>query len=247
MNQRQKLILQLLGEDRELSVSALTRRFQTSGVTIRQDLDYLQSQGLLRRVHGGAVLDSQEDIAHRLGINYESKLKIAELAATFIDPGDTILIEAGSANAILARRLAHRDDIRIITTNLFIARSLRDSPVEVLVIGGIYQHKSDCMVGSLARRNIEELHFVKAFIGTDGFDLQVGFTCQDMLRAEIAQTVVTRATESFVVTDSTKCGKVALSRICRVADVTHVITDDGIPDEYRTAVDRANATLHVAG
>ena len=86
MNERQKTILRILGEDQELSVSDLSERFQVSGVTIRQDLEYLQDQGLLRRVHGGAVLHSSDEIAHRLGINYERKLAIAERAASYIKP-----------------------------------------------------------------------------------------------------------------------------------------------------------------
>lgn len=247
MNDRQKSILKILGENRELSVSNLTERFSVSGVTIRQDLDYLQSEGLLRRVHGGAVLHSEEDIAHRLGINYETKLEIAEYAASFVAGGDTIFIEAGSANAILARHLSRRDRLRVVTNNLFNARTLRDSAVQVVVIGGVYQHESECVVGSLARRGIEEVNFTKAFIGADGFTFQHGLTCADMMRAEIAHAVVSAAQESYLLTDSSKFGRVALSRICAVSDITHVITDRGIPDEFREELMDSPVQLHVVG
>ena len=232
MNQRQKEILKILTEDQELSVSELSDQFSVSGVTIRQDLDYLQSQGLLRRVHGGAVLHSQDDIAHRLSINYEKKLAIADRAAQFISEGDTLFIEAGSTNAILARQLASRSDIRVVTNNLFVARSLKQSSVNVLVLGGVYQHDSECIVGGLAKLGLSELNFDKAFIGLDGFTFEEGLTCSDMMRTEITSMVVGKARETFVLTDSPKFGRVALTQICNVEEVDHVITDGGIPRHY---------------
>lgn len=246
MNERQKSILRILGEDRELSVSDLTERFSVSGVTIRQDLDYLQSQGLLRRVHGGAVLHSEEDIAHRLGVNFEAKLRIAELAASFVSAGDTIFIEAGSANALLARTLAQREGIRVVTNNLFIARTLKESNVQVVAIGGVYQHQSECVVGSLARLGIAEVNFTRAFIGVDGCSFDQGLTCSDMMRAEIAHAVVAAARETFVLTDSSKFGRAALSRICGLGEVAHLITDQGIPEEYRCGIEDTGVRLHVA-
>ncbi len=245
MNDRQKSILRLLSQDRELSVSELTDRFKVSGVTIRQDLDYLQEEGLLRRVHGGAVLHSEEDIAHRLGVNFESKLAIAERAASFIHTGDTIFIEAGSANAILARQLCRRSGIRVVTNNLFIARTLKDSEVTVVLLGGVYQHESECVVGRLARLGIEEVNFSKAFIGVDGFTFEHGFTCSDMMRAEIAGSVVADSRETFVLTDSTKFGRTALTRICDTAQVRHIITDGGIPEEYRRGFAEYEVGLHI--
>ncbi|MCK4515999.1 MAG: DeoR/GlpR transcriptional regulator, partial [Spirochaetaceae bacterium] len=176
MNERQKAILRILGEDGQLSVSELATRFDVSGVTIRQDLDHLQGQGLLRRIHGGAVLNSEEDILRRMGINYETKLAIAQKAASYVGSGDTIFIEAGSSNAILARELGRRTGIRIVTNNVFIARTLKDSELDVILLGGVYQHDSECVVGQLAKLGLETLNFTKVFIGVDGFTEEYGFT-----------------------------------------------------------------------
>lgn len=246
LNDRQKLILRMLGENRELSVSELSDHFQVSGVTIRQDLDLLQDQGLLRRVHGGAILHSEDDIAHRLGFNFEAKLAIAEHAAAMIDPGDTIFIEAGSVNAILARQLLSRSDIRIVTSNLFIARTLKDSEVTVVTLGGVYQHHSECMVGQLARLGIQEINFNRAFIGCDGISLENGYTSSDMMRAEISGEVVRRAPHSYLLTDSSKFGRAALSRIAPIEEVDHVVTDPGIPDAFADGLARAGVQIHIA-
>jgi DeoR/GlpR family transcriptional regulator of sugar metabolism len=246
MNERQKSILRILGEDRELSVTDLSERFQVSGVTIRQDLDFLQTQGLLKRVHGGAVLHGPDDIAHRLGVNYEKKLSIASLAAAHIKNGDTVFIEAGSTNAILARQLACRSGITVVTNNIFIARALKGSHTEVILLGGVYQHDSECVVGSLARSSLSSLNFTKAFIGTDGFTHENGFTCSNMLRAEIAGAAVARAALAFVLTDSPKFGRSALTRICPTEDVDYVVTDHGIPDEHKNVLEAAHVHVEVA-
>lgn len=233
MNERQKEILKLLGEDQELSVSELSSRFGVSGVTVRGDLDLLEREGFLKRVHGGAVLHRQDDIARRIGINYEHKISIAERAAGYIHEGETIFIEAGSANALLARQLLRRRDIQVVTNNVFITRQLKDSAVDVVLLGGVYQHDSECVVGSVARLGLQNLNFTKAFIGVDGIGMEAGFTCTDMMRAEIAREVVAKSRESFVVTDATKFGTVALSQICRLEEVDYLITDRTMPDTYR--------------
>lgn len=245
MNDRQKTILRILGEDQELSVSDLSGRFQVSGVTIRQDLEYLQDEGLLRRVHGGAVLHGTDEIAHRLGVNYERKLAIAVHAASYIERGETVFLEAGSTNAILARQLARRSGITVVTNNIFITRTLKDSEVDVISLGGVYQHDSECVVGSLARTGLGALSFSKAFVGCDGFTASHGFTCSDMMRAEIAGEAVRRAPEAFVLTDSPKFGRTALTQICRTNEVTCVITDVEILDEHREVLERASVRVDV--
>ena len=103
MNQRQSEILKILGENDRTSVNTLAGRLQVSSVTIRQDLNLLESEGLLKRIHGGAVLKDADDLGSRLGINYERKLRIARKVATRVHEGETVLIESGSVNALLAR------------------------------------------------------------------------------------------------------------------------------------------------
>ena len=245
MTERRKSILKLLSRDQELAVTELAEQFQVSGVTIRQDLDYLQNQGLLRRVHGGAVLHSEDEISTRIGINYEKKLIIAERALEFIDPGETIFIESGSVNAVLARQLKHCSDIHVVTNNIFVARTLKDSQVDVIILGGLYQHDSESIVGPVARQGLETFSFSKCFIGVDGFDFESGFTCSDMMRADVAAAAVAKCPQVFVLTDSTKFGRIALSKICGLEDAQHLITDSDLPDDYRRHLEMSDLELHV--
>lgn len=233
MKQRHNKILQLLSKDHETSVKNLTESLSVSSVTIRQDLNFLEKEGLLRRVHGGAVLRDADDIANRLGVDYEKKLKIAKRAADFVAPGETVLIESGSVNAILARELVKKDHVNILTTNIFIARQFRRNLASrIILLGGIYQHQSESMVGKITKICIDSINFSKAFIGIDGFTEVSGFTSRDFFRAEISTHIVEKCKDVFIVSDSGKFGKEDITNICSPSQVNHIVTDKGLSKHY---------------
>ncbi len=234
MNERHNRILGILTRDNRTSVNELAQELSVSSVTIRQDLTLLEREGLLKRVHGGAILRGADDITSRLGINYERKILIARKAASLIEDGETIFIESGSVNALFAKELAGRSSITVVTTNVFIARQLRKSKgAKVILMGGIYQPESESLVGALTKACIEAVNFGKAFIGIDGFSPEAGLTSRDMMRAEIAAEIVRRARTSYVLTDSSKFGRSELSTICPVESIDCLITDTDIPREHR--------------
>jgi DeoR/GlpR family transcriptional regulator of sugar metabolism len=233
VNERHHKILGLLSQDYETSVKNLTETMEVSAVTIRQDLNFLAKEGLLRRVHGGAVLKDADDIANRLGIDYEKKLKIAKKAASFVTLGETVLIESGSVNALLARELIKKGQINILTTNVFIARQFRKvAQANIILLGGIYQHQSESMVGKITKLCIDNINFSKAFIGIDGFTEESGFTSRDFFRAEISTHIIEKCKDVFIVSDSGKFGKVAITNICSPSQVNHIITDNDLPHSY---------------
>lgn len=233
MNERHNKILKLLSKDHETSVKNLTESLEVSSVTIRQDLNFLEKEGLLRRVHGGAVLKDADDIANRLGVDYERKLRIAKKAATFVTSGETVLIESGSVNALLARELVKKGHINILTTNIFIARQFRKiKEANIILLGGIYQHQSESMVGKITKLCIDNINFSKAFIGIDGFTDESGFTSRDFFRAEISTHIIQKCKDVFIVSDSGKFGKVAITNICSPSHVNHIITDSDLSDRY---------------
>ncbi len=233
MNERQKNIIKILADEANASVNMLAQKFKVSGVTIRQDLNLLESEGLLKRVHGGAVLRDADDLEIRLGLNFDIKQKIAGKAAGLVSPGETVLVESGSINALLARELAQKEDITLITSNVYIARQFRNNKnFNILLLGGIYQPVSESMVGKLAKTGIDQLHFSKAFIGIDGFTPETGFTSRDILRSEISGHIINKCRDNYVVTDSSKFGKLELTTICHTDQVQHVITDASLPDFY---------------
>ena len=233
MNDRHTRILQLLGNGEISSVTMLSDSLNVSTVTIRQDLNSLESEGLITRVHGGALLNNSDDIAHRMGIYFKQKLLIARKAVEYIDDGDTILIESGSVNALLAKELYKFNELTVITSNVFIAQQMRKyKHLKVILLGGMYQHESESMIGSLAKQGIDTINFNKAFIGIDGFMVETGFTSKDMHRAEISSYIISKSKYSIVLTDSSKFGHTELSKICDADSVDHIITDKSVPEHY---------------
>ncbi len=247
LNERQKRILQILGRNNRTSVAGLARMLHVSAVTIRQDLNFLESEGLLRRVHGGAVLREAEDLSDRLGVNYEQKLKIARKVASYVENGETVLIESGSVNALLARELVKDKKVTIITTNVYIARQFRkDENAGIILLGGIYQRNSESLVGKMTKACIDQLNVGKAFIGIDGYTPATGFTSRDLLRAEIASHIIQKAREVFIVSDSSKFGRAELTNICYPEDVQHLATDSDLLPGYQKEFVNAGVDLILA-
>lgn len=248
MNPRQRRLLTILSDGRQVSVNDLAERLSVSPATVRQDLSGLEKQGFLRRVHGGALIDESDDISHRMAINYEKKLSIAREAKKLVQEGETIFIEAGSVNALLAKEVAPVPNLTIATCNAFIARQAADeSSGNVILLGGIYQRESQSLVGNLARLCLANINFSKVFVGVDGFTAENGFTGRDMMRAEVNQEIIARASEVVIVTDSSKFGKIALAKYCDAEDIDYLITDSDIPEEYRSYFEKSSINLILAG
>lgn len=232
MNERRMKILTEFTDNDTVTVAELAEKYQVSQVTIRTDFKALQQDGLIRRVHGGAAAPSDESIAHRLGDQYETKLRIAERAAQLVGPGETIMIESGSTNALLAKRLGETRDVTIVTNSCFIAHYVRDLPhVNVVLLGGNYQPDSEVCVGPLTRQSLQSFYVDKLFIGTDGYTENVGLTCVNLMRAETVSAMAAQARNTIVLTDSRKFGRRGVAGQLALSEISLVITDDRIPEQ----------------
>lgn len=193
------------------------------------------------------MLEDADDLSNRLGVNYEKKLRIARRAAETVKDGETILIESGSANVLLARELAKRKGLTIVTTNVFIARQFRNGSTSgVILAGGLYQPASESIVGNLAKLCIDQLNADKAFIGIDGYTTETGFTLRDMFRAEISSHIIRRTRDVMIVSDSSKFGKTGLTRICDLSVIKHIATDTDLPAVFAKEFTKAGIELLLA-
>ena len=233
MNLRQQSIIQLVNDRQRISVSELAQACQVSEVTIRQDLNLLEKRGLLKRVHGSAVALQSDDVDVRMMSHFATKQKLANHAASLVNDGETIFIESGSSNALLAHKLAQRPGITLVTVSGYIARQLKDSACEVILLGGIYQKKSDSMVGPLTQLCLRHVHFSKAFIGIDGYQPNAGFTGRDMLRAEVINSVLAKGAENIILADASKFGQVHQNSLAPLSSISRVITDNRLLTVYQ--------------
>lgn len=245
MNSRQQVILQMVIDKGRVSVAELAKTTGVSEVTIRQDLNTLEKQSYLRRMHGFAVPLESDDVETRMMNNFTLKRDLAEFAASLVNPGETIFIENGSSNALLARALAGQKEITIITVSGYIAHLLKDSACEVILLGGIYQKKSESMVGPLTRQYVQQVHFSKAFIGIDGWQAETGFTGRDMMRADVVNAVLEKGCEAIVLTDSTKFGAVHPYTLGPVNQFNRVITDEKLNSALQTQLEKAGLIVDI--
>ena len=247
LNERQNKILKILGKNDQTSVNDLSDELKVSSVTIRQDLNFLEAEGLLKRVHGGAVLKDADDLENRLVMNYEKKLLIARKLATFVNEGETILIESGSVNALLARELLKIKKVTIITTNVYIARQFRkNEQANIIILGGIYQHDSETLVGKITKTCIDQLNIDKAFIGIDGYTAASGFTLRDLFRAEISSYIIQKAKDVYVVSDSSKFGRTELTNVCYINNIQHIATNSDLSAQFQDEFMKAGIDLILA-
>lgn len=226
-------IVEIVAELKKVDVNTLAEMLAVSKVTIRKDLDKLESKGLLSREHGFAVLRSDDDLTVRLSYRYDIKQKIAQAAADLVSDRETIIIESGSTCALLAEAICKsKKDVTIITNSYFIANYIREyDSCKVILLGGDYQKNSQVTVGPLLKEMVSLFHVSRAFIGTDGFDLQLGFTGKDLMRAEVVQAIASRSDEVVVLTDSSKFSQRGTVSQFGLSQTSRLITDDGLPED----------------
>ena len=217
-------ILKLVSQYEKIDVNTLSETLEVSKVTIRKDLDKLESKGLLHREHGYAVLNSGDDINVRLSFHYDTKRKIAQEAAKLVQDNETILIESGSTCALLAEEICQtKKNVKIVTNSYFIADFVRNyDSCKIILLGGEFQKDSQVTVGPLLKQLIQSFRVKNAFIGADGYD--------------VSENIV-------ILTDSSKFQKKGNVRNFALSQVQRVITDKEISSEAMRKLEQAGISL----
>ena len=232
--ERRREILELLQTDGRVLVSDLSKRFRTSLITIRKDLEVLHHQGELERTHGGALpmktgALKDRSLQEKEGMHRREKLRIAEAAAHMIRQGQVIILDSGTTTTAIARACRHFKSLTVVTNATNIAAELADTPVEVILTGGVLRKNSFSLVGPLAEESLRKLSADLLFLGVDGFDVRYGLTTPNLLEARVNRAMAESARRTVVVCDASKFGRRSLSLILPTSAVNETITDKGIP------------------
>ncbi|GHV71153.1 galactitol utilization operon repressor [Spirochaetia bacterium] len=241
LNDRERIILDRLSADGSVFVGALARDLGLSEVTIRGDLKALEEKGWVNRKRGGAAAAMHRDILERQRVYPEQKSAIARTAAELVRDGDVIMIEAGTTTALIARYLAGKRDIHIVTNSTLVFSYARMNPnLQITMTGGEFRRPTESLVGPIALETIARLNVRLAFVGTDGFTLERGMTTHLMEGAEIVKAMKAHAKTTVLTADSSKYGKIGFSSVLPLSAMDLILTDGNLDD-------RAEAELREAG
>lgn len=245
------LILEELSVAGTLGVVEIAARLGVSTASVRRDLQALEEQKLLSRTHGGAVANST---AYELPLRYrgvrhrEAKRRIAAAAAERVaEHIASVALTGGTTTSEVARRLADRRGLTVVTNALNIAAELAVRPdLKLIVTGGTARSESYELVGPLAESTLVGMNPDLAFVGVDGISADGGLTTHHDIEAHTNRVLIDRARHVVVVADGSKVGHLAFARICDVRSVDELITDDSAPpDELRRLAEAGVAVTTV--
>jgi DeoR/GlpR family transcriptional regulator of sugar metabolism len=251
--ERRQSLLDMLRKQPGLRVPELAVALNVSQGTVRNDLNALEDQALLIRVHGGAILHQQgqfqnNSFMRRYQQNAAAKLAIAREAALLVNDSDSILLDASSTAYYFGKALSERQRLRVITNGFEVARELAQNPTNtVILIGGVVNNESSSVTGLLSEQIIEELHIQKALLSCSGFSLERGLTEVHLAEAQLKRKVIESSQQLFALVDSSKFGKEDLTPFARSMQIGHLFTDSGITSEWKNRLHTANIPFTVCG
>ena len=231
--ERRREILELLQSEGRVLVGDLSKRFRTSLITIRKDLQVLHHMGQLERTHGGALPVKtgalyDRTLREKERLHRREKLRIATAAAAMIRAGQVVILDSGTTTTAIAKACRHFKNLTIITNATNVAEELAGTSVEVILTGGTLRKNSFSLVGPLAEESLHRLSADLLFLAVDGFDVRYGLTTPNLLEARVNRAMAEAARRTIVVCDSSKFGRRSLSLILPTTSVHETITDRNI-------------------
>jgi len=238
--QRKQKILDRLKADGQVSVAVLSREWQVSEDTVRRDLRDLAEEGLVQRVHGGALPSSLAvgDYGKREQISTETKARLGAAAAALVRPGQVVAIDGGTSNGHLVRSLPRDLTCTVVTHSPLIAAELRHhARVEVLLVGGRLFRHSQVAVGSVATESIGRIRTDLFFLGATGLHPETGATTGDWEEAAVKRAFCRGAAETVLMVSPEKWGAASPYQIVPAAELAVLVvdssTDEASLEPYR--------------
>jgi len=248
--ERRGQITELINQQKTVTNAELMERFGISIETVRRDLDYLEQQGVLRKVYGGAVvnvsINSEPEYASRSRTNYEEKNAIAREAAKLICPGDTVFLGVGTTVQAMVQYMKNIGRLTVFTNALRTAVELMEIPdCTVILPGGQLRAKELTLSGFPAEENLLNFNVDKAFIGIGGItedsvtDFHIG-------EARLHRQLILNARQAVAVADSTKLGMRVMNNVCSLEQIDLVVTDRNADQQIVKALKKAGVKIIVA-
>lgn len=245
LNRRRLKILDLIREDGHAKVQELSRIFEVTDVTIRQDLEALEKAGYVQREHGGAFLKDVGSFA-KTGqlfnqVRLEEKQEIAQKAVGLINEGDSIILDSGSTTTEIAKLLMQFRDLTVITNSLNIALILGENHgVNLIVTGGEFKAPTLSLTGKMAADSFRDIHVNKLFLATAGISSDLRLTYPSLSDLVVKTAMIESADKVYLVADSSKIGVSAFANLGSVSLIHTLITDNKISNETLKLFEKRN-------
>lgn len=229
-------ILKMVNTKGSITVQKIIDEMDISESTVRRDLNTLDKKGLLIKVHGGAIalVDTKSSVDSnvlvREDINREDKLAIARYAASLIEPGDFIYLDAGTSTGFMIDFITEANATYI--TNAFMhAKKLVSRGFKVYMPGGELKAVTEALIGAKTMEDLSRYHFTKGFFGVNGIDLEYGFTTPDIREGKIKECAMKHCEKAFVLADVTKFSKISSVWFAAYDDAV-IIVNHKVDEQY---------------
>ncbi len=248
MLDRRTQIADLVRQQGVVRVQELADRFGVSEVTIRSDLAQLEREGLVIRDRGGAVLNNQSSMLiafeQRTGLYLEEKRRIGQAAARLIDPGDTIIMDAGTTVVEIAKHTLQIAPLTVVTNALNVAVEMGAVPAaRVLLLGGLVNYETFSTLGAMVEQGLNDLVVQKVFLAAQSIDSEVGVTDTSMEIAQVKRAMVRAARRVILLADSSKWRRAGFIKVVPLDVIHTVVTDSNLPDDACLALERRGIEL----
>ena len=249
--ERREQIISLIHENGKVKVAELSQKYGISEVSIRKDLEVLEAQGHLSRVHGGAVglnkLYVNMDLNERFKTNAVAKKRLGEYVASFIEDNDTIMMNAGTTLTYVLRAIRDKKNISIVTNSIQNAtEAALYNSFNVILLGGEIDSKYQFTYGEDALRQLENYHATKCILSVDGISASSGLTLYYSNEAALAKKMIECSGEAIVVADSSKIAKNVFARITDASKMDILITTETDNREELSALNKLGVRIYEA-
>lgn len=227
-DERKKYILTSLDNQQTVKINELSKTMDVTRETVRKDLYHLEDEGLIKKIHGGAIRGKpkETDYNKRKVDRWQEKEKIAKVAVSYIEEGDTIYLDYGTTTLALAKEIAKLQNITVVTNTIPIVNMLLpNKAINIIILGGILRNNESSLFGQFASNNIPDIFVNIGFFGCSGVDSKAGITSHHMGEVLISKQMIAQCKTSLILADSTKFGMVAFNRTAKLEDVDIIVSD----------------------
>lgn len=234
--ERKDYILTILDTKHSVRINELSKELKVTRETIRRDLYTLEDEGRIKKIHGGAVLESpsgETDYEKRKIEKRLEKERIAKTAVSYIEEGDSIYLDYGTTTLALAQEIAKLKNITVVTNTIPIINTLiKNKTIDILIPGGVVRNNESSLFGQFALNNICDIFITIGFFSCSGIDHKAAVTSHHMGEVLISKQMIQQSQTTILLADQSKFGNIAFNRTANFEEIDIVVTDQLPNDSY---------------